>query len=384
MQTVETPSDKAVRPKETRTITQPPIRVLVVDDSAVVRRILSRLIADDPELEVVGYAANGTSALQQDARLHPDVITMDVEMPEMDGLAAVRALRSRASTAGIIMCSTLTSRAANATIDALLYGANDYVTKPTLSLNGGNSMEDLRRDLVPKIKQLSGRGRFARSSMASRTIPAPGQATQAVPPPRPIGTARSMASPNVIAIGVSTGGPAALLNLLPRFPGTFALPLVIVQHMPPIFTRQLADRLSEVSEIKVMEATEGMRLLPGQAVLAPGNHHMRLSRTGDGVQLTLDQKERENSCRPSVDVLFNSVAEVYGGQTVGVMLTGMGQDGLRGVESLKRKGAYIIAQDRESSVVWGMPGAVVQAGLADAILPLEEVASAILGRVAPR
>jgi two-component system chemotaxis response regulator CheB len=305
---------------------------------------------------------------------------MDVEMPEMDGLAAVRALRRRASKAVIIMCSSLTTRGAASTIEALIRGANDYVAKPSASNSIDATLEALRQDLVPKIKQF-----FLRPKPLPLDSSISSSVVQIVDQPivRPSqNNARWMIeSRSVVAIGVSTGGPTALLDLLPRLPATFQLPIVIVQHMPPIFTRQLADRLCQVSEIEVLEATEGMPLLPGRAVLAPGDQHMRLKKGSHGVTVTLDQGERENSCRPSVDVLFHSVVEVYGGRAIGVILTGMGQDGLRGAQALKAKGGYIIAQDRESSVVWGMPGAVAQAGLADAILRLEDVGPAILKQV---
>lgn len=353
------------------------IRVLVVDDSVVVRRIVTRLVAEDPLLEVVGFAATGTGALVQAARLQPDVITMDVEMPEMDGLTAVRRLRSQGCSAAIIMCSTLTSRGAQATIDALMHGADDYVTKSSASQNAGEAVAELRRDLIPKIRQ------FARRPQRSQNVtrwpmfgPTIGSHATTV--------AAAIQSPSVIAIGISTGGPAALLDLLPRFPRDFRLPIVIVQHMPPIFTRQLAERLNEASQIEVIEASEGVQLAPGRVLLAPGDLHMRLKRTVDRIVVTLDQGDRENSCRPSVDVLFDSVAEVYGGRAIGVILTGMGQDGLRGVAKLKQQGAQIIAQNSETSVVWGMPGAVVKAGLADSVVPLEEVGAAIMERMKPR
>lgn len=364
------------------------IRVLVVDDSVVVRRILSRLISEDPALQVVGFAANGSGALAQAACLQPDVITMDVEMPEMDGLAAVRALRAQGCAAAIIMCSTLTGRGARATIDALMYGADDYVTKTSNISTMGDPVDALRRELLPKIKQFGIHRKLRRLPQASLST-----STAALAPPRiaslsiktPGIVTPSTVTPSIVAIGISTGGPAALLDLLPRFPREFRLPIVIVQHMPPVFTRQLAERLNEVSQIEVLEACEGMPLQPGRALIAPGDLHMRLgNKRGDVVTARLDQGERENSCRPSVDVLFHSVAEVYGGHVIGVILTGMGQDGLRGVEQLKQRGAHIIAQNRESSVVWGMPGAVVNAGLADDVVPLESVGPAIMERTTIR
>ncbi|MGA7156960.1 MAG: chemotaxis response regulator protein-glutamate methylesterase [Acidobacteriaceae bacterium] len=354
------------------------IRVLVVDDSVVIRRILSRLLSEDPAMEVVGFAANGSGALAQAARLQPDVITMDVEMPEMDGLAAVRALRSHGCTAAIIMCSTLTSRGARSTIDALMQGADDYVTKTSTISTTGDAVDELRQELLPKIKQFA-IGRKPRRPLQAQGNPAP---TACVP--NSTITPHLIQSPRIVAIGISTGGPAALLDLLPRFPREFRLPIVIVQHMPPVFTKQLAERLNEACQIEVLEAGENTALMPGRALLAPGDLHMRLNKTGDAVTVRLDHGERENSCRPSVDVLFESVAEVYGGHVIAVVLTGMGQDGLRGAEHLKQRGARIIAQNRETSVVWGMPGAIVKAGLADSVVPLEGVASAIMERVAIR
>ena len=361
------------------------IRVLVVDDSMVIRRFITRVLSEDSAFEVVGFAANGALALVQEGQLHPDVITMDIEMPQMDGLATVTALRGRGSKAIIIMCSTLTTTGGSATIEALIRGANDYVTKPAGDGSMDRALEALRGELIPKIKQF-----FIRNPAASAPAPAaawrPG-VTRILPDPMiakcvpTAAAARTAAEPcEIVAIGVSTGGPTALLDLLPRFPATFPLPIVIVQHMPPIFTKQLANRLNAESAIEVLEAEEGATLAPGRALLAPGDYHLRLKRTLHEVRATLDQGERENSCRPAIDVLFRSVRAIYGGRTLAVILTGMGQDGLRGAEELKRDGAYVIAQDRASSVVWGMPGAVVGAGLADAVVSLGEIASAILKR----
>jgi two-component system chemotaxis response regulator CheB len=333
------------------------IRVLIVDDSVVIRHFLAHALEADPELEVAGFAANGLLALGKAAALDPDVITMDIEMPEMDGLATVHKLREMGCKARIVMCSTLTTRGATATIDALMGGANDYVTKPSGAgprgepggEAGGEAGTDaftaLRQELIPKIKQF-----FVRAAPALA----------------------------VVAIGVSTGGPTALMHLLPQFPASFPAPIVIVQHMPPFFTRQLAERLNSQCSLEVLEASQGMVLRPGRALLAPGDFHMRLKRAGEQVSVALDQAPQENSCRPAVDALFRSVAEIYGSGALGVVLTGMGQDGLHGAERLKARGAHVIVQDRESSVVWGMPGAVAEAGLADAVLGLEDVAAEIL------
>lgn len=357
------------------------IRVLIVDDSVVVRRMLSQIVKEESSFELVGFAGNGSSALTQDVLLHPDVITMDVEMPEMDGLAAVRALRGRGSKAIIIMCSTLTRHGAEQTVEALMVGANDYVTKPAANSSISGALDALRQELIPKVKQFF----ISVPPENLSLIRSAGQPSN-ITNEQPLITEPSGITPArlVVAIGVSTGGPTALIDLLPRLPENFHLPIVIVQHMPPIFTRQLADRLNKVCNIEVLEATDGMLLAPGLAVLAPGDHHMRLKQSARGVAVSLDQKPRENSCRPSVDVLFNSVVELYGGRTIGIILTGMGQDGLRGVEALKAKGAYIIAQNRESSVVWGMPGVVVHAGLSDETLHLHDIGDAILRQVAAR
>ena len=355
------------------------IRVLIVDDSVVIRRIISHSLSNDPEFEVVGSAANGQIALQKASELKPDVITLDIEMPEMDGLTTLRRLREASSTACVIMCSTLTSRGASATIDALIHGANDYVTKPSNSGPTDSALTMLRDELIPKIRQFfeSKKTAVTQRVMQSHAVPEPLAVPRApVAPLFTMGAARK-----VVAIGVSTGGPTALMELLPRFPASFPLPVVIVQHMPPLFTRLLAERLSAHSSFEVVEATEGMTLKSGRVVIAPGDYHMRLYRSGQDVAVRLDQGHRENSCRPAVDVLFRSVAHVYAGGVIGVILTGMGQDGLRGAEQLKSKGAYIIAQDQASSVVWGMPGAIVEAGLADSVLDLRAVVPEILRQV---
>jgi two-component system chemotaxis response regulator CheB len=358
------------------------IRVLVVDDSVVIRRFVSRVLAEEPAFEVVGFAANGVAALAQDKLLHPDVFTMDIEMPELDGLATVRALRAQGSKAVIIMCSTLTTRGAASAIEALMLGANDYVTKPTGSNSTDAMLDTLRQELTPKIKQFFPSQIPGVSPLRPLPLPAPPHAPAMLPAVYQPASVHSRSSErSIVAIGVSTGGPTALLDLLPRLPAAFPVPIVIVQHMPPIFTRQLAERLDQVSAIEVLEATEGLALLPGRAILAPGNYHLGLKKQGQAITATLNQGERENSCRPAVDVLFRSVRALYGGRAVGVILTGMGQDGLQGTEALKREGAFIIAQDRASSVVWGMPGAVVEAGLANAVVGLQEIAAAILRQV---
>jgi two-component system, chemotaxis family, protein-glutamate methylesterase/glutaminase len=340
------------------------IRVLVVDDSVVIRRLVTQALEADPRIEVVGAASNGSIALARVPQLTPDVITLDVEMPDMDGLQFLAKFRPQNSGVRVIMFSTLTERGASATMEALTLGADDYVTKVSNVGSLDRSMEALRSELIPKIKQF----------FEFEDIPRPIPVARKVAPARAIPTI----SPNAIAIGISTGGPTALGTIIPQFPADFPLPIFIVQHMPPVFTRLLAERLQASSKLKVLEATDGLPVEGGTVYIAPGDYHMRLRRAGLKVTIHLDQEAQENSCRPAVDVLFRSVNEVYGSDVVAAVLTGMGYDGLRGAEILKAGGAYVLAQDEATSVVWGMPGAVAQAGFAAAVLPLDEIVPEIL------
>ena len=342
------------------------IRVLVVDDSVVIRSLVSRALADDPQIEVVGVAANGQIALERIPQLTPDIITLDVEMPEMDGLETLRRLRAQYPKVRAIMFSTLTERGAVVTLEALTLGAADYVTKPANVGSLDVSLRRLRDDLIPKIKQFFQLPAFSAARAAA--IQAPRKA--------PAGRRE------LVAIGASTGGPQALVGLFAGLPAELAAPVVLVQHMPPLFTRLLADRLAALGRVRVREARGGELLEPGHAYLAPGDYHLVLKREKTRVVTALNQEPPENSCRPAVDVLFRSVAQAYGGRTVAVVLTGMGQDGLRGVELLKAEGAYVIAQDEASSVVWGMPGCVAGAGLADEVVPIEQVAPRLLKQLA--
>jgi two-component system, chemotaxis family, protein-glutamate methylesterase/glutaminase len=350
------------------------IRVLVVDDSVVVRRVVSDMLATDPEVEVVGTASNGRLALARLDQLNPDVVTMDVEMPEMDGLTTLRELRKTRPRLPVIMFSTLTERGASATLDALALGANDYVTKPSGMSSTDAAGRWLLDQLLPRVKALGSR----EQSKAAR----PMQSAQ----PRaaaPVTARQSSGSQHVsvVTIGVSTGGPQALAKIMPELPADFPVPILIVQHMPPLFTRLLADRLRNASRIRVCEAQPGMVVEPGVAYIAPGDWHMEVGRERGTVSLTTHQGPLENSCRPAADVLFRSVVETYGAGTLGVVLTGMGQDGLRGCERIIEAGGRVIAQDRETSVVWGMPGFVANANLAERIVPLSEMAAEITRRV---
>lgn len=351
------------------------IKVLLVDDSAVIRKVLGDLISADPELEVVGTAANGKIALEQLKLLNPDVITLDIEMPEMDGLQTVGEIRKLGSTVPIIMCSSLTAAGATHTLDALAFGANDYVTKP--SSHGVNTREVVGEELLRKIKGLA-----SPIAQALRVAKAPNRAT--TDPGRATGPTNIITGDeitrrnfSVVAIGVSTGGPNALQELIPRLPSNLQVPILLVQHMPPLFTKLLAERLNAQSQVPVVEAIEGQDVLPGHIYIAPGGLHMEVRRVIGRTFLSLHEGPLENSCRPAVDVLFRSVAKVFGSDALAVMLTGMGQDGLVGCQHITQAGGSVIAQERNGCAVWGMPGAVVDAGLASAVLSLESIAAEI-------
>ena len=350
------------------------IRVLVVDDSVVMRRLISLALANEEGIEVVGSASDGTIAIERIAQLKPDLVTLDIEMPGVDGIETARSIRKLYPGMYVLMCSTLTERGASATLDALRAGANDYVTKLSSASSQQQSIADLRDALIPKIKQ------FFQVEQASGSI-----AKEATPVTRPAITPLPVKRPwqrrRIVVIGVSTGGPNALAVVMPMFPKNFSLPILIVQHMPPMFTRLLAERLAANSQIGVEEAKEGSVLEPGKALVAPGDYHMRIRRTGTGFVTSLDQGEKEHSCRPSVDVMFRSVAETFQGGVVATILTGMGSDGVEGARKLRDLGAYVIAQDEASSVVWGMPGSVVQSGLADVVVDLNCVTPEILKQV---
>ncbi len=350
------------------------IRVLIVDDSVVMRKILSDTMRQDPEIEVVGTASNGLIALQRMAQMAPDLVTLDIEMPELDGISTLKEIRRQYPRTRVIMCSTLTERGASITMTALAAGADDYLAKHAATAPGGATA--FHDQLIPKVKQFFATAPASAPALHSHPAPAVRPAAAAPASPRP-----RIGQPRAVAIGVSTGGPNALAEIIPMFPGNFPLPILIVQHMPPMFTRLLAERLQSHSALKVVEAKEGMTVTGGTVYIAPGDYHMAVTRKGTETVIRLNQDAMENSCRPAVDVLFRSVGEVYGGATVSAILTGMGQDGLRGVEILRHLGGYVIAQDEASSVVWGMPGFVARAGLADTICDLKAVPGEIMRHV---
>ncbi|MCK6448006.1 MAG: chemotaxis response regulator protein-glutamate methylesterase [Planctomycetes bacterium] len=348
------------------------IRVLVVDDSAVVRRILVNVLSADPEIEVVGQAGDGRTALAKVAELSPDVVTLDIEMPVLDGLETLAELRKTDRRLPVIMFSTLSQRGAIATLEALARGANDYVTKPSNHGDMTATTERIQAELVRKVRALAGRERAAPLPLSRTTTMLPNPVQRAATPPGRV---------DVVAIGVSTGGPNALARVIPALQADFPVPVVLVQHMPPMFTQYLAQHLGQKSKVRVSEAVDGDVLEPGHVYIAPGDHHMVVERTTAGHKLKLHQGPPENFCRPAVDVLFRSVAEVFGSNSLGVILTGMGQDGFVGCKALIARGARCIAQDEATSVVWGMPGFVARSGLADKVLPIDAIASEITTRV---
>jgi two-component system, chemotaxis family, protein-glutamate methylesterase/glutaminase len=368
------------------------LRVLIVDDAVVMRRMITEVLSRDPGLEVIGTAANGRLALQKIAQTQPDVITLDVEMPEMDGVATVREIRKQWPRLPVIMFSTLTQRGAAVTLDALAAGATDYVTKPANVGSITEGMQRLEHDLVPKIKlhclQTAPAAPApiapAGTRPTSPSAAAPGAGGIILPPRTPLRAAAPSAGQriDVVAIGSSTGGPNALADLFPQIPGGFEVPILVVQHMPPVFTKMLAERLGRGSKLRFHEGENGMPVQAGHVYIAPGGHHMEVVREDKLVKIRLQDGPPENSCRPAVDVLFRSVAQVYGSHTLAVILTGMGSDGLKGCTTLRERGAPVFAQDQATSVVWGMPGYVSQAGLAEKILPLPQIAPEIARRVA--
>lgn len=344
--------------------------MLVVDDSVVVRRMVSDILGDDPEIEVVGTAVNGLVALQKIEQLAPDLVTMDIEMPELDGIEAVRRLRAGGNRVPVIMFSTLSERGATATLDALAAGATDYVPKPANVGSVTKSIEQIRLALIPRVKA------FVRRTPTLPRVAAP---TASVISPA---VRRRVSGHQLLVIGCSTGGPealGALLTALPRLP----VPVAVVQHMPPVFTRQFAARLDRALPHDVVEAENGQAMRAGTVYIAPGDHHLHVSERGGALWTRLSQEEPENYCRPSVDVLFRSAAQASLG-ALAVVLTGMGHDGRAGAQAIVDCGGSVLVQDQATSVVWGMPGSVAAAGLADEVLPLDQLGPAVLDRLVAR
>jgi two-component system chemotaxis response regulator CheB len=346
-------------------------RVLIVDDSVVIRRSLTEALARTPEILVVGSASSGRIALMKIPLLCPDVVALDMEMPDASGVETLSAIRAAHPALSVIVLGSPAGAGHAGLAQALALGAAASVIKPALGAHTGGARDLLGDELAAKImKYCPGQPCFSAIE--------PEQPPDA---PAPAERDRTEARVDVLAIAVSTGGPSALMDLIPRFPKDFPVPIVIVQHMPPIFTTLLAERLAAKSSIRVVEGSLHQMLAPGCASIAPGDFHMAVVRDGAVVRLHVHQAPPENSCRPAADVLFRSVARVYGRHVLAIVMTGMGQDGFIGCERIRAAGGQIIVQDEESSVVWGMPGFVVKAGLADQVLPLSALGPEIIRKV---
>lgn len=347
------------------------IRVLIVDDSAFMRNALTKMLSSDPEITIVGTAWNGLDAIEKVAELKPDLVTMDIEMPRMDGIEALRRIMAT-NPVPVIMVSSITTEGARATLDALDLGAVDFVPKnlSDLSVN----IVKVREILIEKVKQIGRRVPGRRRPV--RTAPAPAASA----PLRSV--YRTERRIGIVAIATSTGGPKALQEVLPKLPKDLSVPVIVVQHMPPAFTGPFAQRLNEISGMTVKEAEVGEPLRPGVVLVAPGRGHLSVRRGRPGEYVVAVSDNRPDLIyRPSADVMMSSVAEMYPGRALGVILTGMGNDGEKGMRAIKSSGGRTIAQDEETCVVYGMPRAVVEAGLADKVVPLGEVAGEIVNAV---
>lgn len=348
------------------------IRVLTVDDSALMRQVLAMLLAKDPQIEVVGSAPDPYIAREKIKALNPDVLTLDVEMPKMDGLTFLEKLM-RGHPMPVVMVSSLTEAGCQTTMRALELGAVDFITKPKIDLREG--MEEIAQDLITKVKAASVariKGQNGGCRVDQKASPSP--------LPSPPSTAMIKTTDTIIAIGSSTGGTEAVREILERLP-PHVPPIMITQHMPERFTKTWADRLNRLCRIAVKEAQDGDSVLRGHALIAPGNYHMTLVRSGTRYRVQINQDLPVNRHRPSVDVMFASVARQAGGNAIGIILTGMGGDGAKEMLTMKQTGALTIAQDEASCVVFGMPKEAIKAGAVDKVLPLDAIAGAILAYI---
>ncbi len=359
------------------------IRVLVVDDTVTYRNIVKFVLAGVPGIEVVGAAANGKIALDKIEQLRPDMMTLDLEMPVMDGLEVLQHLKQSGDDVGTIVLSGTTERGASVTLKALELGAFDFVAKPTCGTSEEN-VHALKADLQPKIEAFA-RSLHVRKLLSGQVRRNSGTVATAAPveknimPPRVdvVGPARA----ELVAVGISTGGPQALNQMLPQLPAKLGAAVLIVQHMPPFFTASLASDLDKRCSLKVSEAIDGQEVKPGHVLIAPGGKQMKVVRAGPCTIIRITDDPPENSCCPSVDYLFRSVTRVYGQNAIGVIMTGMGNDGTLGCRQMKQRGAAIIAQDEASCVVFGMPREPIEEGIVDVVAPLEEIAAEIVRRV---
>jgi two-component system chemotaxis response regulator CheB len=367
-------------------VIQKAIRILVVDDSAFMRKALSMMLESDPGIKVIGTARDGEEAIEMAHRLKPDLVTMDIEMPRMDGLAALRAIMT-SNPLPVMMISSLPTEGASATLDALEMGAVDFIPKQLsyVSLD----IVKIKDELLAKIKDIArrrnilmARARSANFARLSDTRSGPSRARRPrrpAGPPRPIRPLRKRNHPvGIIAVGSSTGGPPALQAVIPRLPRNLPVGIVVAQHMPATFTRSLAERLDTLSALAVKEADDGDTIAPGTVLVAPGGRQMAVRRTSSGVRVVVSDEPTDILYRPCVDVLMNSVADSHAGGAMGVVLTGMGDNGVIGLKQVKMRGGVVIAQDEETCVVYGMPRAAVEAGLPDHVSSIDDVADEIM------
>ncbi len=359
------------------------IRVMIVDDAVVVRGLFTRWIESEPDLDVVATLRTGREAVDQLERIDPDVVVLDVDMPELDGIAALPLLLEKKRNLVVIMASTLTRRNAEISLRALSLGAADYIPKPGSNREVSASTA-FRRDLIEKIRQLGLRARRIRPSAPSARQPLEVKAAPSIVPQpmeeaaAPQVTLRPMpvTPPRVLLIGSSTGGPQALNMLVAEIGSVLQrAPVLITQHMPPTFTAVLAEHLGRIAKCPVHEGIDGEEIVPGTVYLAPGGKHMKVARRDGTAVVVIEDGPLVNFCKPAVDPLFASAAEVWGNKVLALVLTGMGSDGLAGAKTIVAAGGHVLAQDEATSVVWGMPGQVTNAGLCSAVLPLPDIAA---------
>ncbi|MFA4640800.1 protein-glutamate methylesterase/protein-glutamine glutaminase [Pyrococcus kukulkanii] len=341
------------------------IRVLVVDDSAFMRKILKDIINSDPELEVCCEARDGIEAIEMVQKHRPDVITLDIEMPRMNGLDALRIIMKKYPTP-VIMISALTQEGAEATIKALEYGAIDFIPKPSSSIS--INMREMKDEIIAKIKEAAKVPRRFLELKRIRLLRA--QKAKKVRPSVPARIA--------VAIAASTGGPQSLLRIFPKFPEDLKAGILVVQHMPPGFTRSFAKRLDNVSKIDVKEAEEGDVVEEGKAYVAPGDYHMEVTLRNGKPVITLNKKPKIHGVRPAADPMMITAAQVFGRRTVGVVMTGMGRDGAQGIVEIKKRGGITIAQDKETSIIFGMPKAAIETGMVDYVVPLDKIPETVV------
>jgi two-component system, chemotaxis family, protein-glutamate methylesterase/glutaminase len=373
-------------------LSERPLRILVADDSAVMRSVLLKLFlmhaedrrSDLPRMELCGVARDGVECVELVGQLRPDVLVLDLEMPKLNGLEVLDRLRLENPGLPVIMCSAYTEHGARSTLEALGRGASDYVTKPSEQRNFVAAMRSLSQQLLPRIAALAKGAKGEGTSPAVSSDIRQREEFSGTP-------AKALSPIEIVVIGLSTGGPSALEQLLPRLPEDFSVPVLIVQHMPKLFTGALAERLDKCCALRVQEAYDNAVIRPGTVWLAPGDAHMEVAPRrvmtrdagfeGNGTRVKLHQKEPLNHCKPAVDYLFLSAARIYGAGTLALVMTGMGADGLKGARAVHDGGGTVLAQDEATSAVWGMPARVSEAGIASATLPLWGIANALKERV---